>query len=46
MLVHWLVIEDAKKKGKLNDLVYFRVEKVKYASKGGREKGIGVRLHR
>ncbi|MDO8039566.1 type ISP restriction/modification enzyme [Janthinobacterium sp. SUN137] len=34
----WPVVEDAKEKGDLNDFAYYRVDKMRFASKGGREK--------
>jgi predicted helicase len=34
----WPVTEEAKPKGDLNDFAYYRVEKMRFASKGGREK--------
>nr|WP_254435295.1 type ISP restriction/modification enzyme [Pandoraea communis] len=34
----WPVQEDAKPKGDLNDLAYYRVEKMRFASLGGRNK--------
>jgi len=34
----WPVLEEAKDKGDLNDLAYYRVEKMRFVSKGGREK--------
>ena len=38
----WPVTEEAKPKGDLNDLAYYRVEKLRFASKGGREKDRSV----
>lgn len=38
----WPVTEDVKPKGDLNDLAYFRVEKMRFASLGGREKDKSV----
>jgi len=38
----WPVIEDAKEKGDLNDFAYYRVEKMRFASAGGREKDKSV----
>jgi predicted helicase len=38
----WPVTEEAKPKGDLNDLAYYRVEKMRFASKGGREKDRSV----
>ena len=38
----WPVQEDAKPKGDLNDLAYYRVEKMRFASAGGREKDKSV----
>lgn len=38
----WPVTEEAKPKGDLNDLAYYRIEKMRFASKGGREKDRGV----
>lgn len=34
----WPVIEEAKDKGDLSDLAFYRVEKMRFLSKGGREK--------
>lgn len=38
----WPVIEEAKEKGDLNDFAYYRVEKMRFASAGGREKDKSV----
>ncbi len=38
----WPVIEEAKDKGDLNDSAYYRVEKMRFASAGGREKDKSV----
>ena len=38
----WPVQEDAKPKGDLNDLAYYRVEKMRFASLGGRNKDESV----
>jgi predicted helicase len=38
----WPVQEDAKPKGDLNDLAYYRVEKMRFASLGGRNKDKSV----
>ena len=38
----WPVTEEAKPKGDLNDLAYYRIEKMRFASKGGREKDRSV----
>jgi predicted helicase len=38
----WPVEEDAKPQGDLNDLAYYRVEKMRFASAGGREKDKSV----
>ena len=38
----WPVIEEAKNKGDLNDSAYYRVEKMRFASAGGREKDKSV----
>lgn len=38
----WPVVEDAKPKGDLNDDAYYRVDKMRFASAGGREKDKSV----
>ncbi|MCA8180638.1 DEAD/DEAH box helicase [Burkholderia vietnamiensis] len=38
----WPVVEEAKPKGDLNDDAYYRVEKMRFASAGGREKDKSV----
>lgn len=38
----WPVQEDAKPQGDLSDLAYYRVEKMRFASRGGREKDRSV----
>ncbi len=38
----WPVVEEAKEKGDLNDFAYYRVEKMRFASAGGREKDKSV----
>lgn len=38
----WPVTDEAKPKGDLNDLAYYRIEKMRFASKGGREKDRSV----
>lgn len=38
----WPVVEEAKEKGDLNDFAFYRVEKMRFASAGGREKDKSV----